>query len=136
MRPRSLVEASYRRKEDVEKSNLKRPLQALLVSPDTWNREEIARGVITATIRDGHRDYRNGQVMLCCHIVPWVLMAQIIKVRHITLEQLLLSECSSAGFQNTTGAHEELLKFYPHISFGSPVTYIRWDKIEGRLSQT
>ena len=112
---------------------LKHPLQALLVAPDSQMRADILRGAKKITIREGARDYRDGQVMLCCHIEPWAVMAKITSVRHCALRDVTKKEYEDDGFET----HEELLdglkRFYPDLTLDSPVTVIRWGDIEGKL---
>ena len=61
---------------------MKRALQAILIAPDSKVRLAIMLGEKKVTIREGHRDYTVGPVMVCCHLVPWAIMATITSVRH------------------------------------------------------
>lgn len=112
---------------------MKNPLYALLVAPDTYMREEILLGKQQTTIREGHRDYRSGPVMLCCHIEPWAVMADIIYVGFPTLGRVKEEDYQDAGFSTKEEMVEGLRKFYPDITLESPVTVIRWRNVRGIL---
>lgn len=106
---------------------MKGPLQGLLISPDHYARTSILYGGQTGTIREGHRDYRPGTVMLCCHLVPWAVMAQITEVHHTTLRKVTHVDWEAAGFSSKQRMFEGLRQFYPDMKPSSPVTVIRWD---------
>ncbi|HEY4520174.1 MAG TPA: hypothetical protein VJH33_04085 [Candidatus Paceibacterota bacterium] len=116
---------------------LKHPMQALLVAPDNGMRSRILSGKITGTIREGSRDYRSGPVMLCCHIAPWAVLANISTVRHCTLGDVTEQEIAACGFFPPLSFVEmaaDMRKYYPHITEASPVTVIHWDHLEGFLA--
>ncbi|KKR10321.1 MAG: hypothetical protein UT37_C0003G0020 [Parcubacteria group bacterium GW2011_GWA2_39_18] len=111
---------------------MKPPLVALLVAPDRHMRQQILWEEKTLTVREGHRDYRVGSpVMLCCHIVPWAVMATIVEVRHCLLKEVTQEECLQDGVRNLEELLNNLRKYYPNISLDSPVTIIKWDDIRG-----
>lgn len=110
---------------------LKQPLYALLISPDDEKRQAILHGRIKATIREGWRDYRPGPVMLCCHIEPWAVMADIVKVRHCALWEITEEEILAGGFRSRAELIKKLKEFYPKIKANSPVTVIKWDNVKG-----
>lgn len=116
-------------------SNFKRvnALQALLISPETAMREAIVTGRKTITIREGHRDYQCGPVMLCCHLVPWVVQADITSVHRTTAAHVQGKDIRDDGFTNLDDMLEKLRRFYPKISEDSPVTVIRWENVRGAL---
>lgn len=97
-------------------------------------RNNIVSGTKTITIREGHRDYRPGQtVMLCCHLEPWAVMANITEVRHCLLGEVTKKEMEADGFTD----HEDMLngmrRYYPSLGYSSPVTVIRWKDARGKL---
>lgn len=77
---------------------LKHQLQALHIAPDDGIRRAIERGDETIAIREGHRDYRHGPVMICCRIEPWCVMARITEVRHCGLAEATAEECRADGY--------------------------------------
>lgn len=111
----------------------KPPLQAILIAPIPEMRSKVISGQKKITIREGHRDYQIGQVMLCCHLEPWAVMAEIIEVRHCLLDQVTDEELQADGFVDRRGLLCGLRRFYPQLSFGSPVTIIRWNNVSGAL---
>lgn len=113
---------------------MKRPLQALLIAPDREKRRRILDGTITASIRADYRAFYLGPIMLCCHIEPWCVMAKIQEspnycvANHLSLEQL-----QEAGYASLTELLADLRKFYPEINPQSPVTFLRWTELQGKL---
>lgn len=113
---------------------MKRPMVALLISPDPMARHAILHGTKRVTIREGHRDYQPGdRLMICCHIEPWAVMSEIESVRHTTLAEVVKEEYVSDGYNTSKEMLLDLRKFYPNISWGSPVTVIWWGAISGKL---
>lgn len=112
---------------------MKNPLYALLVAPDDQMRLDIVRKIKKISIREGHRDYRLGPVMLCCHLVPWAVMAHITEVRHCALREVTKEEYQADGFKTQKALLEGLKRFYPTMTLDSPVTVIRWDNVRGKL---
>lgn len=110
---------------------MKQALQAILIAPDPAVRLAIMLGKKKITIREGHRDYKIGPVMICCHIVPWAIMSSIVYVKHTTLSHVLNEELRSDGYKDHNDMLCGLQKFYPNIKMNSPVTVLKWDKLEG-----
>ncbi len=112
----------------------KRPLVALLIAPDREMRKATLEGRKKITIREGYREYYSGMtVMLCCHLEPWCVMADITAVRHCLLSEVTEKEWRADGF----ASREELLtgmqRFYPTMTWDSAVTVISWDNVRGKL---
>ena len=112
---------------------MKQAMQALLIAPDAAMRRDIVDGEKCITIREGHRDYRLGPVMLCCHLEPWAVMADIISVRHTTFGGLRMDEIHDDGCAKQQDLFDLLLRFYPELKPHSDVTVIRWEKVRGAL---
>ena len=112
---------------------LKWPLQALLIAPDQKMRTAILEKIKKITIREGHRDYHPGPVMLCCHLVSWAVMADIVEVKHCTLIDVTIEEYRADGFENKAELASGMKKFYPNMNLDSPVTVIRWENVRGYL---
>ena len=114
--------------------NIRPPLYALLVAPDEKTRNAIIYGQISATIRTDHRDYEEGQsVMLCCHLDPWVVFAIITNVRHCTLNEISKDEVLECGFNTREEVIQGLRKYYPDLNQDSPITFIKWNNVQGWL---
>ena len=110
------------------------PLYALLIAQDPEMRQAILNGKIHSVIRAGHQEYPYipyGKVMLCCHVEPWVVMADIINVRHTIIHAITLEECLAAGYNSLGDLLLEMQKFYPDLSINpftiaKPGKFIRW----------
>ncbi len=109
------------------------PLLALKISPDSAQRLAILRGEKKITIREGYRDYWPGPVVLFCHIEPFAVMAEITEVRHTLLRGVTQEEWETDGFENRKDLLTGMRKYYPEIGWGSPVTIIYWDNVTGAL---
>ena len=114
-------------------TGMKPALQALLIAPDHDMRTHILYGGKTITIRKGHRDYKPGPVMLCCHVVPWAVLAEITDVRHCALQEVTEEEYEADGFLSQEDLLKGLQKYYPNMTLDSPVTVIRWKDAKGFL---
>ena len=110
---------------------MRHPLQALLIAPNPIVRADIHNGKKAITIREGHRDYREGPVMLCCHLDPWAVQADITEIRHTTLGEITEAEFTDDGYETREQMLEDLRSFYADIDFESPVTVIRWANVRG-----
>ncbi len=114
---------------------LKPPLQALLISPDEKDRMTILAGNLNISIRLGHRDYVKGPIMLCCHILPFAVMANITSVKFCNVDEVTPEDYKAFGVNTLEELLDKLRKFYPDITMKSPVTVIRWEDIEGWLAK-
>jgi hypothetical protein len=112
---------------------MKKPIQALLIAPDETMRANIISGKKRITIREGFRDYNQGAVMLCCHIEPWAVLADITEVKHCLISQLDHADIVADGFSTRMDLIDGLRKYYPNISVDSAVTVIRWENARGKL---
>jgi hypothetical protein len=111
----------------------KPPLAALLIAPDPDMRRRVETGEKTITIREGHRDYRPGLVMLCCHLEPWAVQAEIVEVRHCRLRDVTEVEMRDDGFVSWGDMLAKMRRFYPKLALDSDVTVIRWKDAKGAL---
>lgn len=112
---------------------MKQPLYAILIAPIEEMRTRVLNGTKKITIREGHREYKPGKVMLCCHLEPWAVMADIVSVRHTTLREVTEEEYAADGFVSPGHMWEGMRRFYKDMTMDSPVTVIRWDNVEGKL---
>lgn len=115
----------------VETPELKRPLTALLIAPDKEIRNRILSGDKKITIREGHRDYQPGLVMICCPIEPFCVQAEITDVRHCRLNEVTEREYAADGYESQKDMRNNLRKYYPEMDYNSLVTIIKWDNIIG-----
>jgi len=109
---------------------MKQALQAILIAPDPAVRLAIMLGKKKITIREGHRSYHEGPVMICCHIDPWVVLTRITKVRHTAMNEVTPEEMRGDGYSSREEMLESLKAFYPKITIGSPVTIIEWGNLD------
>lgn len=112
---------------------MKQPLYALLIAPDEKMRHRIETGEKTITLREGHRDYRPGLVMLSCEKVPWAVMADITDVRHCALRDVTEDEWTADGFVSQADLLTQMRRYYPKLELDSPITVIRWKDARGAL---
>lgn len=114
--------------------NVKKPaLQAILIAPNDGDRAAIINGRKTATVREGSRNYHIGPVMLCCHLVPWAVMADIWEVVECPLFALSQRMVEADGFDSLEHLLADLRKYYPELQLDSPVTFVRWENVRGAL---
>lgn len=105
---------------------MKRPLQAILIAGES-QRDEVLANKKSITIRTGHRDYKQGTVILCCHLINWATMRNITDVRMTTLQNVTEQEWLDDGFESQSEMVTELRKYYPDITLDSDVTVVRWN---------
>ena len=105
---------------------MKRPLQAILIAGPE-QRDSVLNGTKKITIREGHRDYILGQVLIGCHILNWATMKNITKVTHKYLFEVNEDEYKADGFANWVDLVEGLQKYYPTLTALSPITVIEWE---------
>ena len=105
---------------------MKRALQAILIAGYSM-KEDVLYNRKKITIREGHRNYTPGPVLLGCHLLSWATMRNIVSVKHTTLEEITTGEYQEDGFKNRRDLLEGLRKFYPNLNLDSPVTVIRWE---------
>lgn len=101
------------------------PLQAILIAGET-SRDDVIQGHATATIRCGFRAYKNGPVMIGCHILNWCVLKKIIDVQHFLLKDVPLDCLKKLKYTNTLDIFNTLHKFYPSITVDSEVTFVEW----------
>lgn len=112
---------------------LKKPLQALLISPDKKSRERILSEEQNTTIIKGWRTYQKGYAVLCCPIEPWCVGAEIDSIRYTRTKKVTKNEYNKMGYASHKDMVEDLKNFYPNINLESPVTVISWKNITGKL---
>lgn len=112
---------------------MKPPLYALLIASNHKIRRKILYGEITVTVRNELRDYHTGPAVICCHLVPWAVLVDIVGVRHCILSEIAQKDCVDAGFDTTEELIADLRKAYPGITEDWPVTVIRWQNVRGWL---
>jgi len=86
----------------------------------------VLNGTKRITIREGHRDYRKGKVLIGCHILNWVTMEEITEVIYTNVKCVSKQEYIDDGFKSRKDMLVGLQKFYPGMSMKSDVTIVRW----------
>ena len=112
---------------------IKKPLQALLMSPSEEQWESILSEKKKITIREGNRDYHLGAVIITNPERGYCLSATIAKVNHYVAREVPEQDFMDDGYKSRTEMISDLRKFYPDLTPDSEVTVIRWDNIQGRL---
>ncbi len=107
---------------------MKRALRAILIEGEK-DKEDVLQGRKKITVREGHRDYSEGPVLLGCHKLNWATMRTITSVRHTTLEKVTEKEWLDDGYKSQDDMYNGLRKFYHNLEYSSPVTVIRWDDL-------
>ena len=105
---------------------MKRALQAILIAGECMRMETLAN-IKKITIREWHRDYSKGPVLLGCHELNWATLRHIVDVRHTTLGEVTKEEYEADGFDAKSELLIGLSQFYPEINWDSEVTVIRWE---------
>lgn len=108
---------------------MQRALQAILVA-GALQQAAVTSGAKKLTIRYGHRNYTKGPVLIGCHLRNWAHLAQLVSVRHTTLEQVTDAERCEDGYDSVAAMLVDLRRYYPDIRPESPVTVLRWDALE------
>ena len=105
---------------------MKKPLQAILIAGEQM-RDDTLSGKKKITIREGHRDYEKGPVLLGCHILNWAKMAEITSVKHTILRDISEKDLiDDFGSPSHFMASKTLSQWYPNINLDSAVTVVRW----------
>ena len=105
---------------------MRRALQGILIATEEM-RDATLNGAKTITIREGHRDYTPGPVLLGCHLLNWAATRTITDVRHTTLQEVTEEECQADGCTNWRDLLHMLKRFYTELVATSDVTIIRWE---------
>ena len=110
---------------------MQRPLVALLFASKFC--EDIDFGNKTVTIREGHRDYQEGdKALLYCNQGNddgWAGSATIKSVQHVHLKDVDLHAIQSEGFMDHEEAEAGLKEHYPNLNLGSDVTVIHFEVV-------
>ena len=104
---------------------MKRALQAILIAGEAM-KNDVLMNVKKITIREGHRDYTPGPVLLGCPNLNWATMREIIDVRHCRLVDVTAEEFLADGFETKSDMLMGMAEFYPHINWDSEVTVVKW----------
>ncbi len=110
---------------------LKTPLYGLLIADDPHMRLNLITGVKQISIREGHRDYRLGDVLIGDSNNTFVVTATITEVKHILLSQVTREEWEADGFVSQADMLAKMLQFYPKITLNSEVTVLFWKNVRG-----
>lgn len=103
----------------------------MLIDNDPHMRLNVLTQKKQISIREGHRDYRNGPMMICDQVEPFAVMVDVVLVKHITLGEVSEEEWLADGFTSQEDMLDGMRKFYPNIDLSSPVTVLFWNNVRG-----
>lgn len=112
-------------------AQLKNPLYGLLIADDVQMRFNLITGVKRISIREGHRDYRLGDVLIGDSENTFVVTATITEVKHVLLSQVTREEWEADGFVSQEDMLAKMRQFYPKIELSSEVTVLFWKDVRG-----
>ena len=100
-------------------------LQGILIAGSEM-RDAVKSGEKLITIREGHRDYSLGPVLIGCHLLDWAVLGEITQVIHTRLKDVSYENLVSDGFSSHAQAVATLQQWYSDINMDSKVTVIKW----------
>lgn len=112
-------------------AKLKNPLYGLLIADDDQMRLNLLLGHKKISIREGHRDYHPGQMLIGDQETSFVVMVDLVNVKHTTLGEVTEEEWLADGFTSQEDMLEGMKIFYPNINLDSPVTVLFWENVRG-----
>jgi hypothetical protein len=104
----------------------KKPLQAILIAGED-GRDAVLNGTKKITIREGLRDYKEGNVLIGCHELGWAVGKKITKVQWKKLGEVTIEEMRADNFNGIEDMIVGMRRFYPEMDIDSPVTIIEWE---------
>ena len=104
----------------------KRALQGLLIAGEEM-RDKVLKGEKKITVRNDHRNYTLGPVLIGCQLLSWATLRTITKVQHKLLKDVTDEEMRADGFKDVDDMIAGLRNFYPNIDKDSQVTVIEWE---------
>lgn len=110
---------------------MKNPLYALLIADEPQMRLNVLTGVKQISIREGHRDYRPGPMIICDSENPWVVSVNLVGVEHIIMAEITKEEWEADGFVSQADMLTQMKHFYSNIELSSSVTILHWDSVRG-----
>jgi len=114
-------------------ADLKRPVQALLMSSSDDQWAAILSENKKITIREGRRDYVNGLVIIANTETGYCVKADITDVKHYLAREVPKKDFRDDGYSSGEQMIDDLKTFYPKINADSSVTVIRWNNVGGRM---
>ncbi|MDO8584672.1 MAG: ASCH domain-containing protein [bacterium] len=101
-------------------------------------RKMILASTKTATIRVGDRACLAGdELVLYCHIEPWVVMADVVSVRRCKLSEVTPQEFKDEGYDDPATAMDQyianLKPYHSGVCPDSIVTVIYFTNVRGKL---
>ncbi len=103
----------------------------MLIADDPQMRFNLITGVKRISIREGHRDYRLGDVLIGDSENSFVVTATIVEVKHTLLSQVTREEWEADGFVSQEDLLAKMKKYYPKINLDSEVTILFWTNVRG-----
>lgn len=115
---------------------MKNPLYALLIADDPQMRLNVLTERKQISIREGHRDYQKGPMIICDPENPWAVSVNLTEVKHCTMAEITEEEWLADGFVSQEDMLEGMKKYYPNIGLSSPVTILYWNGVKGYWATT
>jgi len=110
---------------------MKNPLYGLLIANDPQMCFNVMTGTKRISIREGHRDYQKGAVLIGNPDIAFIVTATITEVKHVLLSEVTAEEWIADGFISQDDMLAKLREFYPSINLDSPVTILFWENVRG-----
>lgn len=105
-------------------SNLRPPLQALIFVADLV--PQIKTGEKRNTVREGHREYKEGSVLLGAPEANWCAMKTIVTVTHTSIAKMKRADYLHQGWKDREQVLADMQGYYPQLTMESPITVIWW----------
>ena len=99
-------------------------LQALIFVPELV--PQIQTGEKLNTVREGHRDYKEGQVLLGSPETNWCAMKTITTVTHTTIAKMARKDYLHQGWADRNQVLTDMQGYYPNLTMDSPITVVWW----------
>ena len=106
---------------------MKRPVQAILMQ--VKHHRDCEKGVRAIKIMEGHRDYIEGFLLLCCHKTCWCMEVHVTEVKHTTLQEIEPVDFAQDGYKSRADVLMNMSQYYPRIDWASPVTVVKWKRV-------
>lgn len=114
---------------------MKRPVQALEIedNPDVLLSIMLEQKKIS--LREGHRDYIPGKLIIYNCDNNFSIQVEITSVKHSTLAEITEVEMKADGYQSKEEMLTDMKRYYPDLTWESPMTVISWDNVQGFWSK-
>jgi hypothetical protein len=107
-----------------------RAMEAILMLCDIKEeilKGEILKGEITSVILYDLTNYTKGPVLIGHIEKDWVVVREIISVRHTYFREVTVGEYMGSGFVDSQEMYKGLKNLYPNTTWNSLVTVVKWE---------